>query len=228
VDLESLDAATLTPTPRISQYVQGDEADDSGTQARHTTTPARARLYTRRLPVSLHTCSAAQIIVETNFRVYAYTTSYVDYQILSRFASIIEKFPDMCAVHARPRSATQPASNNLCMIVAEIDKRSAFMYVTLLLFTRTSRDTRCMAFDADISSELIIDYLILRSHPACASLKFAPHSSPPHPTPLPRHVTRAGSLCLSAWWTRCICGRRSGTAWCLPPALSSALLQATG
>jgi hypothetical protein len=28
-----------------------------------------------------------------------------------------------------------------------------------------------MAFDADISSELIINYLILRSHPACASLK---------------------------------------------------------
>jgi hypothetical protein len=32
--------------------------------------------------------------------VYAYTTSYVDYQILSRFASIVEKFPDMCAPRA--------------------------------------------------------------------------------------------------------------------------------
>ena len=40
-----------------------------------------------------------------------------------------------------------------------------------------------MAFDADISSELIIDYLILRSHPACASLKFAPHTPPPHAPP---------------------------------------------
>lgn len=41
--------------------------------------------------------------METNFRVYAYTTSYVDFQILSRFASIIEKFPDMCTAPARPR-----------------------------------------------------------------------------------------------------------------------------
>jgi hypothetical protein len=43
-----------------------------------------------------------QIIVETNFRVYAYTTSYVDFQILSRFANIIEKFPDMCVSSSVP------------------------------------------------------------------------------------------------------------------------------
>ena len=47
--------------------------------------------------------------METNFRVYAYTTSYVDFQILSRFASIIEKFPDMCTAPApRPRPRPRP------------------------------------------------------------------------------------------------------------------------
>ena len=89
MELESLELYVCTPTPRISQYVQGDDADESGTQV------LAPHAACRRSALTALCCR--QIIVETNFRVYAYTTSYVDYQIISRFANVIEKFPDMCA-----------------------------------------------------------------------------------------------------------------------------------
>ncbi len=105
VDLESLACATCTPTPRISQYVQGDDADESGTQVccpclrLHSSIQRMSDLAAAPSP---HCRCRLQIIVETNFRVYAYTTSYVDFQILSRFATIIEKFPDMCVRSCAP------------------------------------------------------------------------------------------------------------------------------
>ena len=50
VELDSLDTATCTPTPRISRYVQGDDADESGTQVRH---PLRRLVASERSPCRL-------------------------------------------------------------------------------------------------------------------------------------------------------------------------------
>jgi hypothetical protein len=181
VELDSLHAATCTPTPRISRYVQGDDADDSGTQVSQ---PRRCCC------TAVDGSFPAQIIVETNFRVYAYTTSYVDFQILSRFATVVEKFPDMCpptCSHSSPPSLSHAAHdrrrNRQAVRIHVIRSRPPIPLPPPSLplpspppFPCTRRlARRCnalgMAFDADISSELIIDYLILRCHPACASLK---------------------------------------------------------
>ncbi len=74
---------------------------------RHTGQPASPHHHAAAAaaPITYYAAAnlPAQIIVETNFRVYAYTTSYVDFQILSRFATVVEKFPDMCAPSC-PRS----------------------------------------------------------------------------------------------------------------------------
>ena len=73
---------------------------------------------------------------------------------------------------------------------------------------------------------------------SCAATPLAPSSSAPvfifniiHYCPPPRpcvFTLFTCSLCPSAWWMRCTCGRRSGTGWCSRRALCSASPRATG
>lgn len=116
LDLESLEVATCTPTPRISHYVQGDDSDESGTQARRalalfalhpplTAASSRRSSWRRTLEFTL-----------TRRRTSTFKSSVAS-QTLSR-NSLICTHGLLVVINLTPYT--------LCMIVAEIDKRSAF------------------------------------------------------------------------------------------------------